>query len=178
MKRWSIRNSPEKWLHNWIATGPNKSKKLTRLTSPAHTTHGKVRINPLEIWVIMQRASKQRSSRCNHANSGPVVRFNGWTQLCVWCVYPLWPPCITITSTTVDWFTFSAICHSCPGTRDIVCEAMYVVFHSNFAAYIVCRRYKPCEFLGLVWTDCWGNKSDYDITSPANRLHYKNYWSC
>ena len=45
---------------------------------------------------------------------------------------------------------------------------MYVVFHSNFAAYIACRRYKPCEFLGLVWTDCWGNKSYYDITSPAN----------
>ena len=77
------RYSPEKWLHNWIATGPNKSKKLTRLTSPAHTTHGKVRINPLEIWVVMQRASKQRSSRCDHANSGPVVRFSGWTQLCV-----------------------------------------------------------------------------------------------
>ena len=53
-------------------------------------------------------------------------------------------------------------------TRDIVSEVMYVVFHSNFAAYIVCRRYKPCEFLGLVWTYCWGNKSDYDITSPAN----------
>ena len=48
---------------------------------------------------------------------------------------------------------------------------MDVVFHSNFAAYIACRRYKPCEFLGLVWTDCWGNKSDYDITSPANRLY-------
>ena len=45
-------NSPEKWLHNWIATGPNKSKKHTRLTSPAHTTHGKVRITPLEIWVV------------------------------------------------------------------------------------------------------------------------------
>ena len=27
-------------------------------------------------------------------------------------------------------------------------------------------------FLGLVWTDCWGNKSDYDITSPANTVHY------
>ena len=38
-----------------------------------------------------------------------------------------------------------------------VCEAMYVVFHSNFAAYIVCHRYKPCEFLGFVWTDYWGN---------------------
>ena len=36
----------------------------------------------------------------------------------------------------------------------IVCEAMYVIFHLNFAAYIVCRRYKPCEFLGFVWTDC------------------------
>ena len=44
----------------------------------------------------------------------------------------------------------------------IVCEAMYVyaVFHSNFAAYIVCLRYhgyKSCGCLGFVWTNCWGN---------------------
>ena len=92
---WIAHYSPEKWLHNWIATGPNKSKKLTRRTSPAHTTHGaQVRINPT-----------------------------------------------------------------------------YVVFYSNFAAYILCRRYKPCEFLGLVWTDCWDNKSDYDITSPATSVY-------
>ena len=51
----------------------------------------------------------------------------------------------------------------------IICEAMCVVFHSNFAAYIVCRRYKPCEFLRFVWTDYWGNKSNYVITSPANK---------
>ena len=50
----------------------------------------------------------------------------------------------------------------------IVCEAMYIVFHSNFAAYIVCQSYKPCEFPGFVWTDCWDNKSYYVITSPAN----------
>ena len=50
----------------------------------------------------------------------------------------------------------------------IVCEAMYVVFHSNFAACIVCRRDKPCECPGFVWTDCRGNKSYYVITSPAN----------
>ena len=50
----------------------------------------------------------------------------------------------------------------------MTCEAMYVVFHSNFAVYIVYRRYKPCEFLEFVWTDCWGNKSNYVITSPAN----------
>ena len=31
------------------------------------------------------------------------------------------------------------------------------------------RRYKPCDFLEFVWTDCWGNKSNYVITSPANR---------
>ena len=49
-------------------------------------------------------------------------------------------------------------------------EAMYVVFHSNFAAFIVCLRYKPCEFPGFVWTDCWGNKSCYVITSPANTV--------
>ena len=49
----------------------------------------------------------------------------------------------------------------------IGCEAMYAVFHSNFAACIVCRCYKPCEFLWFVWTDCWGNKSNYVITSPA-----------
>ena len=53
----------------------------------------------------------------------------------------------------------------------VVCEAMYVVFHSNFAAYIVYRRYKPCEFLEFVWTDCWGNKSSYVITSPANKAN-------
>ena len=50
----------------------------------------------------------------------------------------------------------------------IGCEAIYVVFHSNFAPYIVCRRYKPCEFPGFLWTDCRGNKSYYVITSPAN----------
>ena len=38
---------------------------------------------------------------------------------------------------------------------------MFVVFHLNFAAYIVYRRYKPREFLEFVWTDCWGNKSNY-----------------
>ena len=45
---------------------------------------------------------------------------------------------------------------------------------SNFAAYIVCRRYKQaqqCEFLGFIWTDCWGNKSPYVITSPAGELY-------
>ena len=47
---------------------------------------------------------------------------------------------------------------------------MYVVFHSNFAACIVFRRYQPCEFLGFVWTDYCGNKSNYVITSPANCL--------
>ena len=49
---------------------------------------------------------------------------------------------------------------------------MHVVFHSNFAAYIVCLRYKPCEFPGIVWTGCWGNKSYYVITSPANCLEF------
>ena len=60
--------------------------------------------------------------------------------------------------------------------RVIGCEAMYVVFHSNFAAFIVCRRYKPCEFPGFVWTDCWGNKSYYVITSPANYACLLNWW--
>ena len=49
---------------------------------------------------------------------------------------------------------------------------VYVVFHWNFAAYIVSHRYNPCEFPGFVWTDCWGNKSCYVITSPANRYIY------
>ena len=52
----------------------------------------------------------------------------------------------------------------------IVCEAMYAAFHSNFAAHIVCWHCKPCEFPGFVWTDCWGNKSYYVITSPANTV--------
>ena len=32
----------------------------------------------------------------------------------------------------------------------------------------MCWHYRPCEFLGFVWTDCWGDKSNYVITSPAN----------
>ena len=38
----------------------------------------------------------------------------------------------------------------------------------NLKEGIVCQRFKPCEFLGFVWTDCWGDKSYYVITSPAN----------
>ena len=66
----------------------------------------------------------------------------------------------------VDWFTFSATCHSWHCLWSHVC----CFFIQTLPRNIVCRQYKPCEFLGLVWTDCWGNKSDYDITSPANRL--------
>ena len=47
-------------------------------------------------------------------------------------------------------------------------------YHSNFAAFIVFWRYKPCEFLWFLWTDCWGNKSYYVITSPANWLFRDN----
>ena len=43
-----------------------------------------------------------------------------------------------------------------------------MLFHPNFAAYIACRRYQPCEFPGFVWTDCWGNKFKYVITSLGN----------
>ena len=106
--------SPEKWLHNWIATGPNKSKKLTRLTSPAHTTHGKVRINPLEIWVVMQRASKQRSSRCHHAITVGcgAIQWMDATK-CVVCLS-------FVTSLHSNYLyhaldTFSATCHSWHG---------------------------------------------------------------
>ena len=49
---------------------------------------------------------------------------------------------------------------------------MYIVFYSNFARYIVSRRYKPCEFLGFAWTNCWGDKPYYVITSPANTTHW------
>ena len=56
-------------------------------------------------------------------------------------------------------------------------EAIYVLFHTNFAASIVCRRYQPCEFPGFVWTDCWGNKSYYVITSPANRVYHALLYS-
>ena len=51
------------------------------------------------------------------------------------------------------------------------------VFHTNFAPFIVCQRCKPCEFLGFVWTDCWGNKSNYVITSPANWWRVISWWS-
>ena len=91
------------------AIGPNKSKKLTRLITPAHNIRGKV-------WM-----------RNNiHSFTGDLT--------CLWSMYVV----------------------------------VVVFFYSNFVACIVYRRYKPCEFLGFVWTDCWGNKSYYVITSPAN----------
>ena len=86
--------------------GPNKFKKLTRLTAPEHNTRGKV-----------------------------------------------WMKNIIHNFTDNNWIVF---------------EVMHVVFHSNFAAYIVCRHYKPCGFFRFVWTDYWGNKFDYVISSPAN----------
>ena len=51
-----------------------------------------------------------------------------------------------------------------------VCKAMHVFLFKlcRVGVYIVCRRDKPCKFPGFVWTDCWGNKSYYVITSPAN----------
>ena len=49
-----------------------------------------------------------------------------------------------------------------------VCETMHVVFAFKLYRVYCVRRYKPREFLGFVWTDCWGNKSNYVITSPAN----------
>ena len=121
--RLSSFNLPEKWLHNWIATGPNKSKKLTRLTSPAHTLHGKVRINPLEIWVVI----------CNEPPSNLLHSVITLT-VGLWCdsmdgrnyvcsVFPSWPPCIAISQR-----------HA---TRDIVCEAMYVCCFS----FKLCRVY-------------------------------------
>ena len=41
-------------------------------------------------------------------------------------------------------------------------------FIQTLPRILVCRRHKPCEFLGFVWTDCWGNKSYCVTTSPAN----------
>ena len=41
----------------------------------------------------------------------------------------------------------------------------------------MCRHYRPCGFLGFVWTDCWGDKSNYVITSPAN-CQCKNMTTC
>ena len=44
----------------------------------------------------------------------------------------------------------------------IVCEATYVVLHSNFAAYIVCWRYKPCD--GVSFLDLFGPVAG--VTNP------------
>ena len=44
--------------------------------------------------------------------------------------------------------------HSLPREYNNRLEMTCFLF--NFAAYIVCRRLKQCEFLGFVRTDCWG----------------------
>ena len=42
-------------------------------------------------------------------------------------------------------------------TDNNLLSVKYVVFHLNFATYIVRWCCKTCVFLGFVWTDCWGN---------------------
>ena len=98
----------------------------------------------------MQRASKQRSSRCNHANSGPVVRFNGWTQL--WVVVVLRSPIHANEPSEYNGMLYRAsnrvlnngikviilICmdgtsqyHHHP-TRCVVCLSFVTSLHSNY----------------------------------------------
>ena len=48
------------------------------------------------------------------------------------------------------------------------CVLFFIQTLKVYLKYIVCQRYKLCEFLGFVWTDCWGNKSYYVTTSLAN----------
>ena len=85
----------------------------------------------------------------------------------------------TIYAAKFEWKTTYMLGHTWLLKQSVIgYEAMYVVFHSNFAAFIVCQRYKPCGFPGFVWTDCWGNKSYYVITSLANRLSYKLGFLC
>ena len=43
-----------------------------------------------------------------------------------------------------------------------------VVFPSNFAAYIVCRCNKPCEFLGFVWTPGMDKVRERGAPLPGN----------
>ena len=68
--------------------------------------------------------------------------------------------------------------HGFTADNSLSVKPCMLFFHSNFAAYIVCLRYKPCEFPGFVWTDCWGNKSYYVITSPANSADTVNASFC
>ena len=42
--------------------------------------------------------------------------------------------------------------------------------YSNFALHSVCRRCKPHESMAFVWTDSWGSKFYYVITSLANTI--------
>ena len=95
---------------------------------------------------------------------------NEWTQLYIYVV-----GLYSLTSLHSNYLYHAWLIHlltpwkrTLCGMPLVVCEAMYAVFHSNFAAYIVCWRCKPCEFLGLIWPDCWDNKSYYVINSPAN----------
>ena len=48
---------------------------------------------------------------------------------------------------------------------------MYVVLHSNFAMYTVCRCFRLCKSLAFIWTNWWGSWSYYAITSQANSIH-------
>ena len=57
---------------------------------------------------------------------------------------------------------------TCMASQTTTCLCSMLIFIQTLPRIIVCRRCQPCEFLGFVWTDCWGSKSNYVITSPAN----------
>ena len=47
-----------------------------------------------------------------------------------------------------------------------------MLFFIQILPRILPRMYKPCEFLGFVWTNYWGNKSNYVITFPMKYLTF------
>ena len=86
----------------------------------------------------------------------------------------VWPKCSLISQQNfkrLNWlletfclwreqWTFHAFYHISSNVKTVtnflvcvVCKSMHVVYHSNFAAYIVCRCFKPpCEFLRFILT--------------------------
>ena len=49
-------------------------------------------------------------------------------------------------------------------------KSCMLFFIQTLPRIIVCQRYKPCEFLGFVWIDCWGNKSNPILLSLSRRI--------
>ena len=155
--------SPEKWLHNRIYYPSNRSKQIKEIHT-AYSTDTQYTRQSLVVVVLRSPIHANEPSEYNgmlYRTSNRVLN-NGIKVIILICMdgtsqYHHHPKFERKTT-----YMYGFTVDNCLAVKPCILNC------SNFASYIVYRGCKPCEFLWFVWTHCWGNKSYYVITSPAN----------